>query len=54
MALSGGSLLPYVAGVLGAEFGLRASFAMTPVLLGVMLVVLHAALRRVRAAESKV
>lgn len=52
MALTGGSLLPYLAGVLGAEFGLRASFLMTPIALLCMLGILTLALRRIRSAST--
>lgn len=48
LALSGGSLLPYVAGALGGAFGLRASFLMTPISLLLMLAVLSLGLRRIR------
>lgn len=47
MALTGGSLLPFLAGWLGAEFGLRSSFLITPVALVLMLVVLGLALKRI-------
>ena len=54
MALSGGSLLPYIAGVLGTEFGLRASFAITPIALVIMLGILYFAVRRVRERGTNV
>lgn len=53
MALTGGSLLPYAAGVLGGVFGLRAAFLMTPIALLVMLVVLSLALRHIRARSEQ-
>lgn len=48
MALTGGSILPYLAGLLGAASGLRASFLMTPIALLLMLRILTLALRRIR------
>ncbi len=48
IALSGGSLLPYVAGLLGSSFGLRSAFVMTPVALVCMLGLLSLVLRRIR------
>lgn len=48
MALIGGMLLPYSAGVLGERFGMRASFLIVPValvMLGVLLGILSRALR---------
>lgn len=53
MALTGGSLFPYVAGVLGGAFGLRASFLMTPLALLCMLAILSVALRRIRIRTSE-
>lgn len=52
IALTGGSLLPYVAGILGGAFGLRGSFLMTPVALLGMLAVFDLALRRIRIRET--
>lgn len=52
IALTGGSTLPYVAGLLGSQFGLRASFWMTPGFLVVMLLILHVALKRIRATTQ--
>jgi fucose permease len=49
MALIGGMILPYTAGVLGQRFGMRGSFLIVPaalILLGVLLAVLSRALRR--------
>ena len=49
MALIGGMLLPYTAGVLGQRFGMRGSFLIVPaalIVLGVLLTVLSRALRR--------
>jgi FHS family glucose/mannose:H+ symporter-like MFS transporter len=49
MALIGGMILPYSAGILGEQFGMRASFLIVPaalVLLGALLGVLSRALRR--------
>jgi fucose permease len=48
MALIGGMLLPYSAGVLGERFGMRGSFLIVPaalVMLGVLLGILSRALR---------
>lgn len=47
MALTGGSLLPYLAGLMGSEFGLRSAFIMTPIGLLFMLVLLTFILKRV-------
>ena len=49
MALIGGMIFPYTAGVLGERFGMRGSFLIVPaalVLLGVLLAILSRALRR--------
>lgn len=51
LALTGGSILPYAAGVLGAEFGLRIAFLITPLSLLCMLALLSLALRRIRGRE---
>lgn len=48
MALTGGSVLPFLAGWLGDLFGFRASFVMTPIALLIMLVLLALALRRLK------
>lgn len=48
MALTGGSLLPYAAGLLGSAFGLRSAFVMTPLALLCMLVLLAVFLQRMR------
>lgn len=46
IALTGGSLIPYLAGVLGEEFGLAASLLIVPVILAIQLVVFGVLLRR--------
>jgi fucose permease len=51
MALLGGMLFPYTAGVLGERFGMRGSFLIVPaalMILGVLLTVLSRALRAPR------
>ena len=50
MALTGGSVLPYVAGVLGEAFGLRTSFLILPVALVLMAMLLGLAVRRMAGA----
>ena len=52
MALTGGSLLPYLTGVLGAEFGLRGSFMLTPISLILMLGIFSLALRHIRIGPA--
>lgn len=52
MALSGGTLLPYLAGVIGEPFGLRASLLVLPASLTLMAVLLGLALRRLTAAPA--
>lgn len=46
IALTGGSLIPYLAGVLGEEFGLSASLLIVPVILATQLLVFTVPLRR--------
>jgi len=51
MALVGGMLLPYVAGILGGKYGMRRSFVIIPaalVMLGILLGILSRGLRRAR------
>ena len=50
MALTGGSLLPYLTGVLGEQLGLRASFLVLPVGLVLAAALLGATVRRMAAA----
>lgn len=52
MALTGGAFFPYVAGVLGAAFGLRASFLMTPIALLAMFTLLTLALPHIRRTAA--
>ena len=53
MALSGGMLLPYATGALGAQHGLRASFLIVPAAFVLMAVLLALATRRLgRAADA--
>lgn len=52
MALTGGSLLPLVAGWLGSEFSMRISFVLAPAALLVMLLLLQQALPRVAEGAS--
>ena len=51
LALTGGSILPLVAGFLGAEYGLRVAFIIIPVALLCMLVLFSIALKRVSGPE---
>jgi fucose permease len=51
LALTGGSILPLVAGFLGAEYGLRVAFIIIPVALLCMLVLFSLALKRVSGPE---
>jgi MFS family permease len=46
MALTGGSLLPYLTGVLGAEYGMRGSLLVVPACLVLQLALLVVVLRR--------
>jgi fucose permease len=48
MALCGGMLLPYIAGVLGNRFGMRGSFALVPVVLFLLALFLTALVRKLR------
>ena len=52
MALTGGMILPYLTGVLGATYGLRGSFVIVPVALAVLASLLGAARGKLRAARS--
>jgi fucose permease len=52
MALTGGSLMPYVAGVVGQSYGLRASFLLVPASLCVIAVVFAITERRLRGAPA--
>lgn len=52
MALSGGMLLPWLTGVLGASYGLRGSFAIVPVALVLLSVLLGIVASRLRAPRS--
>ena len=54
IALTGGSLVPYVTGVLGAAYGLRGSFVLTPISLILMLGIFSLALRRIRAGSERI
>lgn len=49
MALTGGSLFPFLIGVLGSVFGLRASFLVIPISVFCILALLAAVLRRLEA-----
>jgi len=49
MALAGGMLMPYVAGVLGASVGLRGAFVLVPASLAVLMVLLTVVARRIAA-----
>ena len=51
MALTGGMLLPWLTGVLGATYGLRASFAIVPVALMLLSALLGIVARRLPAAR---
>ncbi|HKI44397.1 MAG TPA: MFS transporter [Balneolales bacterium] len=53
MALTGGMILPWLAGVLGDAYGLRTSFLIIPLSLLVMMVILTMVLQRFRATKSK-
>jgi len=52
MALTGGMILPYITGVLGAAYGLRVSFVIVPVAIGLLGSLLGAARVRLLAARS--
>jgi fucose permease len=52
MALTGGMLMPYLTGVLGARYGLRASFSIVPIALVGIVVLLGVATRMVRGPGS--
>lgn len=55
MALCGGMLMPWLAGVIGGEYGMRESFAIVPaalVLLAILLVILSRALRADRGSQA--
>jgi fucose permease len=55
MALTGGMVLPYVTGVLGASYGLRTSFLVVPIALVGIVVLLGVVRRRqVRGPRSEV
>jgi fucose permease len=49
MALCGGMLLPYVAGLLGNRFGMRSSFAIVPVALLILVFFVTALSRKLRS-----
>ncbi len=53
MALTGGMILPWLAGVLGDAYGLRTSFLIIPVSLLVMMIILTMVLQRFRATKSR-
>ena len=53
MALTGGMILPWLAGVLGDAYGLRTSFLIIPVSLLVMMVILRRVLQRFHATKNK-
>jgi fucose permease len=52
MALTGGMLLPWLTGVLGAPYGLRGSFAIVPMALVLLAVLLGIVASRLRAARA--
>ena len=52
MALCGGMLLPYVAGLLGNRFGMRGSFSIIPVALLLLALLVSALSRKLRSASS--
>jgi fucose permease len=54
MALTGGMLLPFVTGELGAHYGLRASFLIVPVAFALMAVLLALATRRLGHAAQDI
>lgn len=53
LALTGGSILPYVAGVLGGAYGLRSTFLILPLALLCMFILLSLALRRLDRNEVR-
>jgi MFS transporter, FHS family, glucose/mannose:H+ symporter len=46
MALTGGMILPYATGVLGAQYGLRGSFVLVPVAIALLMAVLAVTMAR--------
>lgn len=52
ISLCGGMLLPYSAGVLGNRFGMRVSFAIVPVALFLLALLLTALMRKLRQSPS--
>lgn len=52
MALVGGMLLPYAAGILGGKYGMRSSFLIVPVALVVLLGLLGMLSRKMRSASQ--
>jgi FHS family glucose/mannose:H+ symporter-like MFS transporter len=52
MALCGGMVLPYIAGLLGNRFGMRGSFALVPVALFLLAMFLTALMRKLRPSPS--
>ena len=54
MALTGGMLLPWLTGVLGATYGLRGSFAIVPLALVLLSVLLGVVASRLRAGHAAV
>lgn len=52
IALTGGSLLPWLAGIIGEAFGLRASFLIVPIGLVLMLGIFRILLRRMSASRG--
>lgn len=52
IALCGGMLLPWLAGVIGSEYGMRASFTIVPAALGVLALLLTILSRRMRGASG--
>ena len=53
LALTGGSILPYAAGVLGAEYGLRSAFLLLPLALLCMFILLTITLKRLGGSEQR-
>jgi MFS transporter, FHS family, glucose/mannose:H+ symporter len=52
MALAGGTVLPYAAGVLGASYGMRGSFVIVPAALLVLMALLRILSNRLRSAAT--
>jgi fucose permease len=52
MALTGGSILPWVTGVVGQGYGLRVSLVIVPIALALQLALLALALRRLGRATT--